>query len=584
MNTPSSPWPRRLLLGSLGLAALTAGFLHWRGWVIRNQDERAYRVAREHLRAGRPQEALARLDALRKSSSNGARSPRWNELEVEACGALHDPRRLARVFAEAPSALLADEAASLELVRFLHARDQDERARELRELWAGKAEEPWSWTLVEVDTRIRRGHQEEARELLEESSFPGEADAARLTRLAMMQAPENLEAAWGLLQQAYAVAPESAYVRSFRAQVLDALGLEPEAEREYAAALRAAPRNPLWGEQLANFYFSIGRYSHGLGVLERHPTARELPGVQLRARFWSRVVRPLTAPLPPTRTDRDEVPGLLGEILASLSPRCFFDEEALETLALTPARTRRHQELYWLRLLEKLRQEDEAGARQMLARESYGERSFAPALEMALAQVLELRFLGTLGPWSGPVTPSPEDPGHGSALYSWLRETSSRGLETRPREEQIEWIRFLKGPLAIPSVLLLGGWAEAGVRLLPPDPFVESAPAWVGYTLPKALHLVRGPGPALELARSLPRSPEGDLLQATLHLEAGNRERGEELLRELASRTPELRPRAHWELLRSLLREKRREEARDLLRESPELLRELDRRRKESRS
>src|SRR5207248_2058510 len=116
------------------------------------------------------------------------------------------------------------------------------------------------WFELDVDALLRRGRRAEAAALLNSQSFSGAADCGRLARLAMLNTPANLKAAWDYLDRAFALDPHNPEVRLFRGEILDGVGRHDPAKVEYLAALEADPDNPFIRDQLAEFYRRAGSY------------------------------------------------------------------------------------------------------------------------------------------------------------------------------------------------------------------------------------------------------------------------------------------------------------------------------------
>lgn len=77
----------------------------------------------------------------------------------------------------------------------------------LRSSWQQIKSRPESWFALDIDALIVQGEVAKAIEKLRDSSLEGEADAVRLTRLALLTS--NLQEAWGYLERAFRIAPKT---------------------------------------------------------------------------------------------------------------------------------------------------------------------------------------------------------------------------------------------------------------------------------------------------------------------------------------------------------------------------------------
>jgi hypothetical protein len=234
---------RFILIGAVLACILVGGVIGVRAWrksVMARLEEQAFSRATLLVRGGTPLDALACIDEEPRSDIRLA----WSKLEFEAIvAARHIPRLISAYGRDRKRVMEHEEASLLAARAFLAARQKEDFSR-IRDAWRGREARPELWLALDSDVLCFDGKPREAEKLLRSRSFDGEAEATRLIRLGLLAANRNLQEAWSLLDRAFDLAPANPEIRSFRAQILEAINKPAQARVEYVAAHVADPKNP----------------------------------------------------------------------------------------------------------------------------------------------------------------------------------------------------------------------------------------------------------------------------------------------------------------------------------------------------
>lgn len=539
---------RTSVLIGLALAAVVAGggvagYRWWHAAVVRRTEAAVLTQVRTALADGRAAESLAVLDRAPAPAAQDLAE--WQDLEVQAAVAALRVERLTGIWERTPACILKHEAASLLVYRVLSARGDAAAAEALAAGWAGKSRQSAAWTLAAADALMGNGKGAVARRLLEaQQDWPPGEELQRLVRLALLLAPEDLNAAWRKLEQASEMDPRNADVRSFRGQVLEAAGRLPEARVEYVAALVAEPGNPLRRDQFATFYVRQGDFDHAVPTwLEGTQATGTAEFMVLKGRFWAQVVDPSLGARFTTAGAAD-----------SASPwRSALDAVELAPtgrwLAMVPGGVapalRQHGEIWWLELLERVEAGDEAAVAAALAAQPSQAMAMAPDLSAALGTVLALRARKPLGGIVWPAQP------RGAVRPSFFMQlekltTAARAAGGQPvvgaaSEPAVALARHAMG---LPFVFAAAGWREAALRLGDWEKAAE-LPETMLYTVAMCVKFNRGPAAAAALSGERPepllRGLAGECLLA-----AGSVDEGLRKLREVMTAPSAAGQRAAW--------------------------------------
>ena len=494
---------KNLVIAAIAAALVTGGvvaFSQWRSHVILKQRVRQEALVSSLLKEKRIRDALAVLQLLRHDAAGAQtadQETRWQQWELAATVQLREPPRLIALYERYPALVQADEAASLLATRALLASKHPAEAAKLRAAWHGHEHRTADWLCYDADECVSRKKPEEAVALLEGTHLEGKEDCVRLLRLAILSSGQPKKV-WTYFQQAYAADPQNTDLRSFRGQVLENAGQFPLARAEYSAALAIDPTNPLLRDQLADFYTRQRDYPMTVATLAGGMRGDTFDFIWLKAAFWSRLASPLPKDAPAAGQCPQGALEPLVKMIAALPAGQFWDESAFQQLRFSTQYNTGRQEVFWLRLLQLLKEGREKEAAELLAANPFRTRSLHPELESSLRILLKCR-LHQAAPMPGDYDSGPGGAGTHSffkAVGAWSQGHPEAGLES-----------FATGPRAFAGALLAAGWLEAALEFTPTDRALAGAPEWFTYDMTRALSLNRSPEAALAFAQLQPDSP-----------------------------------------------------------------------------
>ncbi|MCP5527579.1 MAG: hypothetical protein H7A47_12380 [Verrucomicrobiales bacterium] len=566
---------RRVVLAVLALLllAVAAGWagLRWQQHREGIADDRLYALAGGELTAGRPAAALALIDRrvpLRREAP--WRTRRWLDVEIGAATLAGAVARLDVLQQRAPKVFLAHEEACLLLARAgLHA-GQDRRLESLAAEWSNRTTNAHRWFALQVDRLLLEGRRDEAFAALTATNFAGPTDAVRLTRLALVTASTNLLASWDLLDQARRLAPRSPDVRLFRAQILEENNQPRRARLEYVAAWLADPANPWLADQLAEFYRRRGNHAAAVEVWGSSLTNNPVDFVALKWAFWHRVTAGDT-----TVPDLAGLAGPLGTLarrIVALPPGRFWDEDIARAPGITDRLLRSRPEVFWLRLLEALRQEDHPAALDQLRAEVFDRTAWFPELRQALVRLLSRRQLGTLNPIG--LAPLPDRPSRTNQHAFFVRLESAAASQPARTDEAPAEPDFWARQESLAVAFLAAGWLRAGLSLVPDPVHPGALDPDDAYTWAQALRYGREAAAALEFLQSraaaVAPEPELRLIEGELLLADGRVAEAEAALKPLAARNAPAATHAAWLLATLAVEQARPAEAAAILEANPD--------------
>jgi Flp pilus assembly protein TadD len=502
---------RKLLPVWIGLALIVLSLAvlpFWRRHVIVRQDARQLAAGRQALQKRQFQTVL---EIAAQHHSLAASAEEWASLETEACVQVRNLTRLAAIYLEDPAAVSRHEEASLLLVRFLYELRRGSQSDALRKSWLGRETRKGAWLAVDADRLIRDGRREEALRLLRETKFNNREDCARLLRLALLSAATPKEA-MEYLDAACRADPENPDARLFRAEVLESLGRVSQARVEYLAACNWQPNNPLLFHRLAEFYCRSGNPLMAADAWRQAIRISPQEVFWLRAWFWSRVAGGIEAaewsrlPLPRGRVQP------FFEYLSSLPPSRVWDEEGFSRLVLPAGWSDGRQELFWLRLLQALRDNHLNEAAGLLDRHDAG-ISWSPGLEKTLRLLVQRQQ----APADRSVCPLPAVPAGSHPFFRALARAGSGETPLSPEDE-----RLLAGREAFAAACLAEGWMKAAIFLHDPAADLNGLPDWFAYGLAQSTNFLEGPAAALRLLTRRRSTPLLTCLEGELQLATGN--------------------------------------------------------------
>ena len=540
-----------LIVGGIALAILlgVGGLWWWRQAAESAALGRTFVAAERALAGGRWAEARVVLEdqARRRGRPDKPEAThRWRVLEFKIAGGLRDFATLEALAVRYPTLAGEDESSALWLWRVRRAGGDEAGAEAVRALWRGREHQLVSWICAEVDALAAAGQRDKVRTLLA-GLPPTEAKAVPLLlRKAIFgaDAAERFQA----MTEAYRVDPRDADLRGMRATVLERAGQPDYARVDYVAALLADPRNPLRRDELASFYLRQGDLADAVDTWREGLDEKSPDFMWVRAVFWGRVLgQPapeIAAKLPETRRHR------FAGWLATLPAARFWDETGYAALHLSSEHAEREPAVFWLRVLEQLRQGDWSAAAERLVVAPTAAQVTAPTLYAAL------RLTAAVRAGVDPVKTGLAWPGKTSDAHRWwgVAAAALRGESAAVAE----FAAVAKGPCAASAACLVAGWMGPALALADEaESAKETTPSWVRYGLLQARRTVRGPADALAWGEKLPAYPPTDYVVASLRLAAGRTAEAEAVLRALALRDDDTGFGAAW-LLGTWLLEKGR--------------------------
>ncbi len=558
---------RRALL-SLGVVLISGGllfltFLLFRSQIDNYRDEQAYQSARSLLATERPEKAIE-IIRNRKRKLTGERETAWIDLEIDALERSGNTGRLRYLFDLKPAAFSRHEPASLLIARSMLLTNNLDAYLKVRNTWKTRSIIPAAWFALDVDALIMERKVNEALKLLNASSFKGEADAGRLMRLALLTAGKDRRGAWNYLDQAYTLAPKNPEVRSFRAQLLESTGQLSRARVEYVAAHLAQPRNPLFRDQLAEYYRRNGNIGLALQTWSGDLDERSPDFIRLKALFWSQI----TYPVKISKTTEADLSGDLSSFvlyLQKLPSGRFWDDGAFEKVTEKQAVLEKRQEAFWLRIVQALKDGDEKKAYNLLQDHTFKSNSWSPDIQSALERVLAYRL--------GQKPPLPDDDylatgtktGERHQFFLQLDQMAKTGVVTP------ELATLLRSKEAFASVFMAGGWIETALQLhtLPVVP--DNFPNWVAYGMTQSIRFNRGNKAALDFAGRQKQSAAMALLSAELLIAEGQTAEGLKRLESLSGTDSDIGFRAAWLLTLARMDQRNLKGARSVLLRQPRL-------------
>ncbi|WP_395747690.1 tetratricopeptide repeat protein [Prosthecobacter sp.] len=499
------------------LLAVAAAFVlpHWRAHVReavaqRHLHEAQAAVAEKHFAAALP------LAQNYLAHPNDVQRPAWMSIEIEALAGLRHVPQLMKRYEAGAWRVKEHSQASLLVARGYLAMGKKEVFHQVLEEGMRDLPEAAEWQLLKADAHLAAQEWNEAQQWLEARHFSGSDEAARLCRLAMIKAHDgDLPGSWALLNSAKEAAPEDADVHSFRAQMLEAAGRPAEAAAEYVAAIDAQPFNPLLQDQLADFHLRHGRHDAALKILRAAAAMPHPDYMRLKTLFWGRVIDGQKM-----QPESQAIRSQLSAVIELIETKPVLDGTDVFTL---PQTVRDRPEVFWLSLIQLLRQHREQEALDALRVCQPAARMMDPDLHEALTICCEWRLTRKL----------PAEFSQRTRLNRTRHQFLDQ-LHAALTKEDSECQAVLESPYAWSACLMACGWREAALQVLPEAHLARTPPAWVTYGMTQCLRFNRGPGAALKFIEGVaPAAPENQLLCAELQLLAGDAARGLEAVQRL---------------------------------------------------
>ena len=504
---------RRLFVTAVLVLGLAAAGFFWNKAATERRATATMAAARGLLENGRAADAQVLLQSTKPPAKASLNRAEWFDLEVRTALASRQFEMLRRLKDRDPVGF----ARTPEAVSWLNR------------IAMAQGEEPQdAGPILTADKALLAGDAAAARKVLESAKLEGSDEVNRLTRLALLNA-DKPEKAWTFLNQAYAIDPKSADVRTFSANLLEQGGKPELARRDYVAAVVANPQNLRARDNLAEFYIRQQMFPQAVQTWLEAPSNDDSPIFYLKAWFWNRVG---LGSLPKKN------PAELGKLVASLaalSPGDFWGSEPGFVLAQSSEIAER-EEILWLRVLQELKQDRDSDALKLITRAVPQESARQANLRDVLQFLLEAR---TDGGGNFPRISGSTTSGH--PFWKWLGENKSNP-------------EALRQPWVLPVLFCVSGWLRAGVDICKPED-LAGAPAWAAYAVARAAQVCGDARHLTDfLAASPSKSPAIQLLRAESAWTANRTTEGRAILESLLG-TPDAGYRAAFLLaLESLAR------------------------------
>jgi len=513
---------KKIILSLVVLAvagtAIFFGIKIWRNGVVERQEQRAFALTKQLIAKNNFADALT---ILRQQSAATAKL-NWPPLEVRALAGLRAAPELAAIYQRTPARIYADEEASLVLARAFLASRNHPSLEAIRKSWAGHETRPADWLVLDSDVFLEANKPLAAEKVLRSKQFTGAAEAARIERLALLVAKNDLPQAWQLLSTATELDSHNPELRSFRGQMLEAAGKPAAARGEYLAAVIAQTNNPLLTDQLAEFYRRQNNYDAALATWEAALTRPSYDFIALKTAFWQRLIRP-------GNFAADKIPDgelqPLAKWIGTLDAANFFDNPSFNLLPAADRILHQRPEIFWLRLASALQQKHETEAVELLKFNPFRARSWQPDLEIALARILHYRLKHSLNPAeiiTASATPASDRPEFFTQLETLAAQERTTGRAAVPADLDA----LLRGPDAFAAAFLAAGWREAALRLCEVKQVSPAEPAWFAYGLAQCLRANRSPAAALDFLATQKTDPALKLLTAEIKIQTGDSHTG----------------------------------------------------------
>lgn len=486
------------------------------------------------LSKSKPYEALLVLKKHEDKINNQTlEGKKWLDLLITASEETPSPSQLQVIYEYFPDEFQNREKAVLIIANnYLH-HNNFEGFDLLRLKWQGRERIQDSWLVLDADKLMMEGKRKDAEELLSSQSFLGKTDAKRLVRLALLSYNQNPKQAWDYLAEALLKDPRNPDIHVYRAKILEAAEMPYIAFSEYIAAVQSSSDNPTYRDYLAEFLTRYHDYPQALEVWNAGLNPYTSSEIWMKAWFWSKVAYPTAFNWKTSELPSDGLQPVL-RYLVKLKPSEFWDAKDFAELSDARAYAKNLQSLYWLQLLQDLKEGQDQSALNLLDRHPFAATSWNPALEKALQRVLQYRLHGIFAIKSQNADTFVKESSPATLFFYELEELA--------HQEEIQGAAFkvpssmqalLTSQEVYSAILLAAGWKEAGITLHTLKVLPEAFPSWVALSLVQGLQLVQGIPQALEFAREQSTSPEMQLLTAQLLVEDGKLDEGVHVVQSL---------------------------------------------------
>lgn len=449
---------------------------------------------------------------------------------------------LLNLYSQSPKIFNNEEAPAIILATILLEKNQSDQYKMIANQWKDHSSWPEAWFVLAADSLIAQNDIEGAKNLLKSKTFEGAKDTARLGRLALLES-DSEEKSLDYLTKAEEKDPHNPLIPILRSRVLEKMNRISDATRELSKSMKTSgPKQSQQLEALSDLFRRYGYQPFSISVLDSAEDGISSDAIA-RLIFWKHVISDsLKKEQPQMKT-----PYL--EYLASLPSDKFWNEKSFERIPETDLLLSTHQEIFWLRLFELIKQNDYQQALSLLQNNTFKSSSWDPQLEQALEIALNLQLNGHLNssPFPKPSRlsieygTSPWVKYEDNAFINAILQASNEGAELNKTDQML-----LRSEDNISALLLAKGWQKAAILLLKNQGEGNDYPAWYTLAMTKALAQEKGVAEALAFAGKQKTNPELQLQIAELYLLNGKPEEGLKLMENLRVENNESGVRAAW--------------------------------------
>lgn len=503
---------------------ITLGYVYWPK--VKQKLKSEYRPSREEedadlaktrelLDQSKPDEAIKIIRKYENYINNQTElGKEWLTLLIEVSTKLHNAQQLLILFNYYPEAFENNEEASILVGQAFLVTGKAKEFDQLRGKWKNRETIKESWFLLDADKMLLEGKNKEAIDYLKSQKFEGKKDVGRLVQLGFLVVNQDPQGAWNYFTEALQKDPQNPIIRLYRARLLEAAGKTSLALSEYISAAQTMPSNLSLRDQVAEFLLRYKQYISALQVWQESLPAPSADYIWIKAWFWSHVTTPIKFDWKSQPIPEGTLKPLL-EYLVNLPQGTYWDQRAFEKIPNSNNYLRTQQITFWLRLIQDLKDGNEAGAAELLKVNPFKSVSWNPELELALKRILAYRATGSLQVEQAPSSPtSPkliEQPKQQfsqpnievkpwqSNLYNQLNDLAqASALETKKKEMPPDIKALLLSKEAFAGAFLTAGWFEAALAMHAMPIIPNEFPEWVAFGLTQAMRLNRPTDEALQ--------------------------------------------------------------------------------------
>ena len=442
--------------------------------------------AQDLLKGNDAAQVLRIVQAAKKRDRNRERRRILTGFEVAANEQLRDLEGLLSIYEDSPEAFQEREQASLKVGRAQIEADDFSEFAALRESWRGHEQDEYLWYNLETDLLIRQDKRREALTLLKSKDFYGSQDAGRLARIGMLLSRRSPEKAQAYLQRARRLDNREPDVHLCEARACEYQGDINGALASYKAALVCRPYDPFLRDALAEYQRRIGRLHDALVTWAEGMKPPSMDFIWLKALFWERVAEPFPASWKSLEPPHGAAAPLIHYLMA-LPPGQLWDAAAFEPIAQQNPKLQSRQEVFWLTVINALRNAHEDEALSLLNLKRFGERSWQEDLEIALLRISTFRRLGFMDPALVRQKSRRPQVAKRHPLFQTLDRWTAGELDDGPPALKI----LLRSEDAYAAAFLAAGWYAAGLSMRTTSALLSGMPDWLTRDIIEAQRIVR---------------------------------------------------------------------------------------------